>query len=99
MYKLLMSWDVRQGKEKEYGEFLTHEFAPALMRMGIRPTDVWHALYGDSPQVRAGGASEDLEALEEILRSDEWRDLEEKLLTYVTNLHRKVVVAAGGFQI
>ena len=99
MFKLLMSWDLKPEKQAEYVEFLTQEFAPALMRMGIRPTDVWYAIYGPSPQVRAGGAAEDLETLEQILASDDWRELEEKLLGYVTNFRRKIVVATGGFQL
>jgi len=99
MYKLLMSWDLKPEKQAEYVEFLTQEFAPALMKMGIRPTDVWYAVYGPSPRVRAGGAAEDLETLERILVSTEWQRLEENLLTYVTNLHRKIVIASGGFQI
>ena len=99
MFKLLMSWDLLPEKQAEYVEFLTQEFAPSLIHMGIRPTDVWYAIYGPSPQVRAGGATEDLETLEEILLSDGWKELEEKLLTYVTNYRRKIVEATGGFQI
>ena len=99
MFKLLMSWDLRPEKEKEYVKFLTQEFAPSLMQMGIRPTDVWYAVYGPSPQVRAGGAAEDLEMLEQILLSDDWKELEEKLLQHVTNFRRKIVAVTGGFQI
>ena len=99
MYKLLMSWDLRPETEAEYVKFLTQEFAPSLMQMGIRPTDVWYAVYGPSPQVRTGGAAEDLAMLEQILESSDWRELEEKLLQYVTNFQRKIVLATGGFQI
>ena len=99
MFKLLMSWDLRPEKQAEYVEFLTREFAPSLMHLGIQPTDVWFAVYGPSPQVRAGGATEDLETLEQILLSDDWKELERRLLGYVTHYRRKIVVATQGFQI
>jgi hypothetical protein len=98
MYKLLMSWDLLPEKHPEYIEFLTKELAPALVDLGIRPTEVWYAIYGGSPQVRAGGVAEDLETLEQILLSNEWRELEKKLRSYVTHFRRKIVVASSGFQ-
>ena len=98
MYKLLMSWDLRPEKQADYVEFLTQELAPSLMRLGIQPTDVWYAIYGDSPQVRAGGVAKDLEVLEQILLSSDWQELEKKLCSYVTDFKRKIVVASGGFQ-
>ena len=98
MYKLLMSWNLRPEKQPEYVEFLTQELAPSLMKLGIQPTEVWYAIYGGSPQVRAGGVAKDLETLEQILLSNEWRDLEKKLRSYVTDFRRKIVLATTGFQ-
>jgi len=100
MMKLLMTWDILPGKESEYLEFLTQEFAPTMMKLGIRPTDAWYAVARvRGPQVRTGGVAEDLETLEKILASPEWKALQKKLLTYVTNFNYKIVVATGGFQL
>jgi hypothetical protein len=99
MYKLLMSWDIRPGKESEYFEFVVQEFGPGLMKLGVKPTDAWYTAYGDEPQILTGGVTEDLESLQEILGSVEWRKLKKKLLTFVTDYRQKVIRASGGFQL
>ena len=50
MVKLLMTWDIRQGKETNYLEFFTREFAPALVKMGVQPTGAWYTVVGNGPQ-------------------------------------------------
>ena len=99
MYKLLMSWDIRPGKESEYFEFVVQEFGPGLMKLGVNPTDAWYTAYGDEPQILTGGVTEDLESLQDILGSVEWRKLKRKLLTFVTDYRQKVIRASGGFQL
>ncbi|RLC65819.1 MAG: hypothetical protein DRI52_12725 [Chloroflexi bacterium] len=99
MIKLLMGWDIKPGREAEYHEFIVGEFMPRLMKLGIRLTDAWYTIYGQGPQILAGGVAEDLETMAEALESREWRNLREKLLTYVTNFQQKVVPATGHFQL
>ena len=66
LIKLLMSWDIRQGKESEYFEFTVQEFGPKLLRLGIQPTEAWYTVYGNGPQILAGGVVEDRAALDKI---------------------------------
>ncbi len=99
MIKLLMSWDIQQGKETEYFEFVMKEFAPGLMKLGLEPTDVWYTIYGDCPQVLTGSVVEDMETMRHILASDEWHALYMRLTDYVHEYQQKVVRATGGFQI
>ena len=101
MLKLLMTWDILPGKEDKYLEFLRHELAPTMLRLGMHPTDAWYALPGSQgPEVRTGGVTEDLETMEEILKSDEWKALQEKLFTLVTNFDSKIIQhTPGRFQI
>jgi len=99
MIKLLMSWDIRQGKESEYFEFVVQEFAPKLLRLGIQPTEAWYTVYGNGPQILTGGVTEDRAALDKILGGEEWARLKKKLLTYVTNFNYKVVQHTGNFQL
>ena len=99
MVKLLMTWDIQPGKESEYMEFITQEFAPGIMKLGIQPTEAWYTVAGNGPQILAGGVSEDREAMLEILAKDEWLDLEKKLLTFVTDFQYKIVAASGNFQL
>ena len=99
MVKLIMTWNVREGKEAEYLEFLTREFTKAIVAMGIQPTDAWYAIWGRGPQVLAGGITEDLDVMTQALASDEWQVLQERLGELVVDFEYKVVEHKGGFQL
>ncbi len=99
MVKLLMSWDIQPGRESEYFEFVVREFAPGIMRLGIQPTEAWYTVYGGGPQILTGGVAEDLQTMQQILASDEWEELLEELMSYVTNFRQKIVAATSRFQL
>ena len=99
MMKLLMSWDIKTGREQPYFEFIVREFAPKLMRLGLQPTEAWYTVYGEGPQILTGGVTSDAETMSRILESDDWRALRDQLLTYVSNYNQKVVRASGSFQL
>ncbi len=99
MVKLLMSWDIKSGREQPYFEFVVREFAPGLMRLGLQPTEAWYTVYGEGPQILTGAVAEDIETMRRILAGDDWRQLREKLLEYVTSFGQKVVQASGRFQL
>lgn len=99
MMKLLMSWDIKSGREQDYSEFVGHELIPMMTQMGIQLTDAWHTVYGETtPQILIGGVAEKLETMQKMLESDEWRSLHTKLLDFVTNYSCKVVPASNRFQ-
>ncbi len=99
MMKLLMSWDIKSGREQAYFEFIVREFAPGLMRLGLQPTEAWYTVYGAGPQILTGGVTTDLETMNRILESSEWKALRDRLLAFVTNFSYKVVAANGSFQL
>ena len=96
--KLLMSWDILPGQEQTYFEFAMQTFAPALIKLGWQPTEAWYTLYGEGPQMLTGGITDSADKMRRILESNEWEDLQEQLLEYVTNFEYKVVPATGRFQ-
>ncbi|MDE3089460.1 MAG: hypothetical protein KGJ80_08765 [Chloroflexota bacterium] len=99
MVKLLMTWDIRPGKESEYFEFVVQEFAPKLVRLGIQPTEAWYTVYGNAPQILTGAVTEDRSTMDAILEGDDWKTLHDKLLTFVNNFAFKIVPAVGNFQL
>jgi hypothetical protein len=99
MVKLLMTWNILPGRESEYFEFIVKEFAPGMQKLGIRPSEVWYTVYGEYPQIMAGGLAQDVSTLRDVLSSTEWQQLEEQLLDYVTDFEHKVIRANGGFQL
>ena len=99
MMKLLMSWDIKPGKEAAYFDFVVREFTPGIIKLGLQPTEVWYTMFGDGPQITTGGVTPDLETMQNILESEEWQKLKEKLLNYVDNYTQKVIPATGRFQL
>jgi hypothetical protein len=99
MIKLLMTWDIKPGRESKYVEFIMRDFGPAMIEMGLQPTDAWYTIYGKGPQVLAAGVADTLQQVHDILSGEEWQQLEAKLLTYVDHYERRIVEATGGFQL
>jgi hypothetical protein len=75
------------------------EFAPGLMRLGLQPTEAWYTVYGSGPQILTGAVVSDMDTMQNILASDDWRKLRDRLLQYVSNFSHKVVEASGRFQL
>ena len=99
MIKLLLTWDIKPGRDQEYFEFMVREFAPGVQRLGITPTEAWFAVYGDCPQIMMEGVAEDVPTMQHILTSSEGAALHQQLLDYVDNYKQKLVRANTGFQI
>ena len=99
MIKLLMSWDIKPGHENDYFEFVVREFAPGMMRLGLRPTEAWYTVYGEGSQILTGAVTDDLESMTKIINSDDWATLREKLAEYTTNFRQTVVRATSRFQL
>lgn len=97
--KLVMTWDIKPGKERPYFAFITQEFPEALQEAGLQLTDAWYTVYGNWPQVSVGIVGEDLESLEGFLASSQWQEIKQRLLSYIQSFRQKVVMARGGFQI
>ena len=67
MFKLLLSWDIKPGRDQEYFEFIVREFAPGITKLGLKPTEAWFAVYGDCPQILMEGITEDLDTMRALL--------------------------------
>ncbi|MCX6071232.1 MAG: hypothetical protein NTU91_10305 [Chloroflexi bacterium] len=96
--KLLMTWDIIQGREQEYFEFVVREFVPGVQHLGIQPTEAWYTTYGRRPQILTGVVADTLVRMELALGTEEWRRLRDRLLDYVINFESRIVRSTGGFQ-
>ncbi len=99
MYKLLLSWDIRPGRNQDYSEFMMREFVPSLNRLGVTPSEAWLSVYGTGPQIMMEASVEDIPTARELIASDQWIELKSRLLEYVENFQHKIVRANRGFQI
>jgi hypothetical protein len=99
MVKLLMSWDIVEGRDAEYFEFVVREWVPGITRLGLQPTEAWFTIYGEASQILTGGTAKDLAAMDRLLESKEWSHLQSRLMEYVTNYRQRVVKNNGNLQI
>lgn len=97
--KLLISYDIRPEKEDEYYQFISSEFLFWAHEQGLLLSDAWQTLYGPYPSRVLGLVAESEEAMERVLASPEWVELEARLQRLVYNYKRRVIPYKGGFQI
>lgn len=98
--KLLMTWDMKPGlDQQEYFEFMMREFVPRITRLGLEPSEYWFTQYGDRPQFMAAAIAIDRRQLTAILGSQDWSELEARLMNFVVNLDKRVVSNPGGFNV
>ena len=93
-----MTWDIAAEREQEYFEFVIGEWVPGVQRLGFQPVDAWATVFGAYPQIQVGLLADNEPKAREMLVSKEWRTLEDRLLTFVSNFSYKVVQARVGFQ-
>ncbi len=100
--KLLLHWDIKPGRDQEYFEFVVREWVPGIQKLGLQPTGAWYTVYSrdkDAPQIMTEGVAGDLDSMRDILSSDEWQTLHERLQEFVQNYQQKIVHVTGGFQL
>jgi hypothetical protein len=96
--KVIISWDIVQGREQEYFEFVVRNFMPGIQKLGLALSDAWVTIYGDHPQVLVGAIVPGLDRARNIIQSDDWAHLNDHLLEFVTNYELKLAPLEGGFQ-
>jgi hypothetical protein len=96
--KLMMTWDIAQEREQDYFEFVLGEFIPGVQRLGLQPVEAWVTMYGNYPQIQVSILGEDLKGVQQVLHSDGWTQLQDKLFPLVKNYSLKIIPARNGFQ-
>ena len=96
--KMLISYDVVPELQQAYYEFVLGEMVPSAQAMGLVLSEAWHTAYGDYPVRLNGFVAKDRAALDRILASPEWKQIEDKLKRFVTGYKRKLIPYREGFQ-
>jgi hypothetical protein len=95
MYKVLISYNMQQGKEQECQDYLVNKMAPSLARMGFQFSDVWYTVWGNSPEILGGGEVESLDKARDIFASNTWERLARGMEALTTDFQVRVVRAEG----
>ncbi|MBV7330467.1 hypothetical protein KFU94_19920 [Chloroflexi bacterium TSY] len=69
MYQVQISYNWRDGKERECQEFLANKLAPGLAQLGFQFQDVQYTMWGNSPQIVGNGLVDTLSKAQEIFHS------------------------------
>lgn len=91
MVKVIISYDMQEGKEQDCQEYLVNKLAPGLAKLGFRVSDVWYTVWGSSPQITSGGEVNDLDAARTIFLSKDWEKLAAGMDELTNNFKVRVI--------
>jgi hypothetical protein len=90
--KLNHYWTINPIKFDDYEKFIIKEFIPGVNRLGMHTVAAWVVVVGAYSEIILETVSNDLDLLEQGLRSKGYRDLKVELLNYVKKYKTKVLV-------
>ncbi len=96
--KLLVSYAISEHNSQAYYQFIIGEFLPKAQSLGLVLTDALHTAFGDYPDRLLSFAARDRATLKSILGQEDWRQMEEKLQSFVSDYRRKTVPYRDRFQ-
>lgn len=98
-YRLLLTYDILADTHERYLRFMLGEFVPEAQKIGLHMHMAWHITYGDYPIRQIEFIADDSVDIYTALSSEEWLELEQKLIPFITNYTRKLVRYRRGFQV
>jgi hypothetical protein len=90
-YKLILTYDIDGQATDNYFQFVLGEMVPAMQAQGLQMSGAWHTAYGEYPMRLVEFIADDQGALEAVLDTPLWADLERRLRGFVTNYSKKTV--------
>ncbi|HNS06962.1 MAG TPA: hypothetical protein PKZ26_03525 [Anaerolineaceae bacterium] len=97
--KLIMSWDITPEHEQDYFEFVIRDYIPGVQRMGCELTDAWATVYGNKPQITVSVIIGSPRKARQLLFSEDWLSLNNRLQDFIQNYTMKLVYARNRFQL
>ncbi len=94
--RLILTWNIRPGREQEYSMYVNDRLAPGLVEIGLPPHDVYYTTYGRVPQIMVVLEVPDRNHLQQALASVQWQTLKRELLHYIEDYQEKIVKASDG---
>jgi len=88
-------WTVNPRKRDDYEKFIIKQFIPGVNRLNMHAVAAWSVMVGAYNDFILETVSNDLDLLEEALRSDKYRKLMSDLQNHITNYKTKVLVSTG----
>jgi hypothetical protein len=90
-----MAWDIIQGKEEEYADFIAGTFLPETAAMGLAHVGGYYVEVGFGPRVIGVSLANDLELLSRIVANEQFKQLSVRLKSTVYNYRTAVLEPTG----
>jgi hypothetical protein len=96
-WRLNQHYTVVPGIEKEYTDFLRDEYAPALLKEGVRIKAEWQGIVGSGPlRILLEGVAQDIQNIARAIVSDGYRTAKHELLSrYVRQYSSRILAPTG----
>lgn len=96
--KIILTWNIKPGKEQEYFNFVVSDYLPKVSKLGLDLTDAWVTVYGNEPQILIGAITPSFDKAKAVVRSEAWKDLNGQLDEFVDDFTLKIAPQRGVFQ-
>jgi hypothetical protein len=91
MYKLYVSYNMKDGKEEDCQRYFSQVLGPTMTRFGANVAEVWYTIWGDVPQVQSGSILDTEEELQRLVNSTKWQEALEGIEPLVDDLNVRTV--------
>ena len=91
MYKLYVSYTMRDGKEEDCQRYFSQVLGPTLTRFGANVAEVWYTIWGDVPQIQSGSILDTEDEVQRLLASKKWQEALDGMDPLVTDLNVRMV--------
>ncbi len=97
-FKVLLTYDIIPETQETYYQFMLGELVPTVQTLGLGMAEAWHTAVGNYPLRLVTFVGESQEAVNTVIESEQWEELETRLQQYVVNYKRRVVPFRNRFQ-
>lgn len=97
--KLVISYDMKPGREEACQRYVVTQLAETLNEFGFQFTDAWYTVWGNGPQMMGCGLLDDIDAARKLLQSPDWQRVVDGLRPFANNFRARVIKPAAAFQI
>jgi hypothetical protein len=92
---LTLSWDIIQGKEDEYGQFVTSTMLPGMAAIGLIPVGGYYVEVGSGPRIIGVHRAGDSDELCHSIASPDFKQLALQVKSFVYNYRTAILEPTG----
>lgn len=92
---LTQSWDINQGKDYEYSQFIVETYLPEMATMGLVPVGGYYVEVGFGPRIIAVFSVNETEEVLKTIAGKRFKDLLQQLKAIVINYRGAILEPTG----